>query len=155
VYIPPRASVPGQPARGGVSAILEFLAMGGYAAYVWPAFGTAALVLALLLWNSVARLRSRQATLKALEASTPRRRERGHEAEAPPPRRQPGRPRPAGRRRGPDPERGQRQPAVLLHAHAARPERRARRPPLPPGRAGGGRQRGAPHRRHHRGLPHH
>jgi heme exporter protein D len=63
-----------------VSAILEFLAMGGYAAYVWPAFGTAALVLAVLLWNSVARLRSRQAMLKALEGNAPRRRERGDEA---------------------------------------------------------------------------
>lgn len=28
-----------------MNAVLEFLAMGGYAAYVWPAFGAAAAVL--------------------------------------------------------------------------------------------------------------
>lgn len=63
-----------------MSAILDYLGMGGYAAYVWPAFGTAALVLAVLLWSSVARLRAREATLKALEGSGLRRRDRGDEA---------------------------------------------------------------------------
>ena len=63
-----------------MNAILEFLGMGGYAAYVWPAFGAAALVLGGLLWNSVARLRTARAALKALEGTGGRRRERGDEA---------------------------------------------------------------------------
>jgi len=42
----------------------EFLTMGGYGAYVWPAYGVAALV---LLWNAVSpavRLRRQLAALK-------------------------------------------------------------------------------------------
>jgi heme exporter protein D len=62
-----------------VSALLEFLAMGGYAAYVWPAFGLATTVLAVLLWNSIARLKSREATLRALEGTGTRRRDRPDE----------------------------------------------------------------------------
>lgn len=47
----------------------EFLAMGGYGAYVWPCFG---LVIAVLIWNIVAARRlhaeaSRQA-LRRIEA---------------------------------------------------------------------------------------
>lgn len=30
----------------------EFLAMGGYAAFVWPSYGLTALVLAALAWRS-------------------------------------------------------------------------------------------------------
>jgi heme exporter protein D len=45
----------------------EFLAMGGYAAYVWPAYGAAVLVLAGLVIATVARRRSSRRTLKALD----------------------------------------------------------------------------------------
>lgn len=45
----------------------EFLAMGGYAAYVWPAFGIALALLLALLVASRRRLKSREAELAALE----------------------------------------------------------------------------------------
>jgi heme exporter protein D len=44
----------------------EFLAMGGYAAYVWAAFGFAALVLLALLAQSWRVARRRQAELEQL-----------------------------------------------------------------------------------------
>lgn len=47
----------------------EFLDMGGYAAYVWPAYGAAAAVLGGLLAESVLRLRRVERRLAALEAS--------------------------------------------------------------------------------------
>ena len=50
-----------------------FLAMGGYAAYVWPAFGLTLLVLLGLLWQSLRLSRQREAELAAL-----RERLRGH-----------------------------------------------------------------------------
>jgi len=40
----------------------EFLAMGGYARYVWPAYGLSALVLA---WNAWSALRLRREQLAA------------------------------------------------------------------------------------------
>ncbi|ALG70322.1 cytochrome C biogenesis protein CcmD [Azospirillum thiophilum] len=52
----------------------EFLHMGGYAAYVWPAYGIAALVLLGLLVATWKGLRNAEATLKALENSRPTRR---------------------------------------------------------------------------------
>ncbi len=48
--------------------------MGGYAAFVWPAFAVAGVVLAALLVSSLRDLRARQAELDALQAS---RRENG------------------------------------------------------------------------------
>lgn len=53
----------------------EFLAMGGYAAYVWSAFGLTLAVLLGLLWQSVRLARSRDAELATL-----RERLRGHRA---------------------------------------------------------------------------
>lgn len=51
----------------------EFLAMGGYAEYVWPSFGLTALV---LVWNIVAARRrhaaARQAALRRIEAKEAR-----------------------------------------------------------------------------------
>lgn len=44
----------------------DFLAMGGYAAYVWPAFGFAAAVLLGLLWQSWRAARRREAELEQL-----------------------------------------------------------------------------------------
>ncbi len=46
----------------------EFLAMGGYAAYVWSAFGLTTLFLGLLLWQSWHDGRKRARELAALEA---------------------------------------------------------------------------------------
>jgi len=43
--------------------------MGGYAAYVWPAYGVAAAVLAGLLAESMLRLRRARRRLAALEAA--------------------------------------------------------------------------------------
>ncbi len=57
-----------------MESIPEFFAMGGYAAYVWPAYG---LALAILLGSLVASLRSlraNQAALSALGAAGGRRR---------------------------------------------------------------------------------
>ena len=50
---------------GGLS---DFLNMGGYAAYVWPAYGAAAAVLGGLLAGSLSRLRRVERRLAALEA---------------------------------------------------------------------------------------
>jgi heme exporter protein D len=50
-----------------------FLAMGGYAAYVWPAYGLAAIVLAGLWIGSVRSLRAREAEIEVAEANRPRR----------------------------------------------------------------------------------
>ncbi|CAO3408129.1 heme exporter protein CcmD [Azospirillum largimobile] len=52
----------------------DFLHMGGYAAYVWPAYGIAALVLLGLLVATWKGLRNAEATLKALESARPARR---------------------------------------------------------------------------------
>ena len=41
----------------------EFLTMGGYAAYVWPAYGVAALV---LLWNAILPARRLRRQLRGL-----------------------------------------------------------------------------------------
>ncbi|CAO3415038.1 heme exporter protein CcmD [Azospirillum doebereinerae] len=57
----------------------DFLTMGGYAAYVWPAYAIAALVLLGLLAATWKGLRDSEATLKALESARPaRRRVRSH-----------------------------------------------------------------------------
>ncbi|PWC32234.1 heme exporter protein CcmD [Azospirillum sp. TSO35-2] len=52
----------------------EFFAMGGYAAYVWPAYALAALVLLGLLAATWKGLRDAETTLKALESARPARR---------------------------------------------------------------------------------
>ena len=51
----------------------EYLAMGGYAAYVWPAYAIAAAVLIGLWIASVRSLRAREAEVEAAEAARPRR----------------------------------------------------------------------------------
>lgn len=55
-----------------MDAIAKFLAMGGYAAYVWPALGLTALVLVGLLVASVRSARRREAELTQLEAEAGR-----------------------------------------------------------------------------------
>jgi heme exporter protein D len=51
-----------------------FFAMGGYAGYVWPAYGITALVLIALALASVAAERRARRQLAALEQRAPRRR---------------------------------------------------------------------------------
>ena len=52
---------------------MSFFEMGGYAAYVWPAFGAAAAIMAALLVLSIRTMRAREAALRALEATARRR----------------------------------------------------------------------------------
>ena len=61
--------------------ISEFFAMGGYAGFIWSAYGVAALVLIGLLVMSRIDLRARQAEVAALEAASPRRRSQAEKAE--------------------------------------------------------------------------
>ena len=49
----------------------EFFAMGGYGAFVWPAFGTSALVLGWLWVSSLRRLRGLERALAAQGLSGP------------------------------------------------------------------------------------
>ena len=51
----------------------EYFAMGGYAAYVWPAYGITVLVLVGMLAATLRGLRAREAMVRALEAARPSR----------------------------------------------------------------------------------
>jgi len=57
-----------------MTAIVDFLAMGGYAGFVWPAYGVAALVLITLVIASVRRARIAEAEVRVLEDTAPGRR---------------------------------------------------------------------------------
>lgn len=50
-----------------MTSVTEFLAMGGYAPYVWTAYGAAVAVLAGLVIATLARRRSSRRSLAALE----------------------------------------------------------------------------------------
>ena len=56
---------------------MSFWEMGGYAAYVWPAFGAAAVILIALLVISLRTLWARERTLRALEAARDQAQESG------------------------------------------------------------------------------
>jgi heme exporter protein D len=56
-----------------MTAITHFLAMGGYARFVWPAYGVALLVLLWMLFDSVGSYRRAGRELAELEARRPRR----------------------------------------------------------------------------------
>jgi heme exporter protein D len=43
----------------------SFLAMGGYAVYVWPAYGAGAVILAAIWWDGVRRRRTAERALEA------------------------------------------------------------------------------------------
>ena len=58
----------------------HYLAMGGYAAFVWPAYGLAAAVMLGLLVQSLRRYRGMQRALEVLQRGRPPRRR-----SAPPP----------------------------------------------------------------------
>jgi len=57
-----------------IEAIQNYLAMGGYAAFVWPAYALAAIVLIGLLAGSLRQLRKAEAELAALGLQRPRER---------------------------------------------------------------------------------
>jgi heme exporter protein D len=50
-----------------MTGVAEFLTMGGYAAYVWTAYGAAVVVLVGLTVATLARRRSSRRDLEALE----------------------------------------------------------------------------------------
>ena len=52
-----------------MNGIAEFLAMGGYAAYVWPALGLTAAVMIGLAWHAWRSLRQEERAAAALERS--------------------------------------------------------------------------------------
>ncbi len=54
-------------------SLAEFLAMGGYASFIWPAYGVAAAALIVLLVTSLRQLKARQRELAAAESERPRR----------------------------------------------------------------------------------
>ena len=56
-----------------MDAIGNFLAMGGYAAFVWPAYGVTILVMVGLVVQSLRRYRRGQRELEALQRDRPRR----------------------------------------------------------------------------------
>ncbi len=61
----------------------DYFAMGGYAAYVWPAYAVTIIMLVGTLASTLAGLRRREAMVRALEAARPpraARRERPAEA---------------------------------------------------------------------------
>ncbi len=60
--------------------IQSFFAMGGYGAYVWPAYGLTAAVMITFLITTLRGLRSRQKALEALEAKVAPRRRRSRGA---------------------------------------------------------------------------
>lgn len=68
-----------------IAAVREFLAMGGYGAYVWPAYGLTAIVMAALLIASLRGLRERQRQLRALEGTAGDRRRRNRPDASPEP----------------------------------------------------------------------
>lgn len=57
-----------------MSALTDYLHMGGYAFYVWGTYGLAALILLGLLLASLRGLRVRERELAQLEQTRPRRR---------------------------------------------------------------------------------
>ena len=60
-----------------MGAIQQYLAMGGYGAFVWPAFGVTALVMIGLWWDSVRTLRRNERALDAVQDASRRRRREG------------------------------------------------------------------------------
>jgi heme exporter protein D len=53
--------------------LTDFLAMGGYAVFVWPAFALTAVVMIGLLVSTLRRLRANERLLAQMQAAAPRR----------------------------------------------------------------------------------
>ena len=62
-----------------MDTITSFLAMGGYAAYVWSAYAVAAIVLGAVAIASLRGLKAREAALEEAESRLPRRRRGGED----------------------------------------------------------------------------
>lgn len=62
----------------------DYWAMGGYAAYVWPAYGLTVVILAGLLIGALRALRRAERQLDAFERERPRRKSAGPRAAEPP-----------------------------------------------------------------------
>ena len=58
----------------------EFFSMGGYAEFVWPALGLAAVAMAVLYLQSHRSLRAREAELESLQAENSQESQQSHEA---------------------------------------------------------------------------
>ena len=65
-----------------MQGVQDFLAMGGYAAYVWPAYGLTAAVMLGVVAQSVRRLKANQRRIKAFQDSGAGRRGRREREEA-------------------------------------------------------------------------
>jgi heme exporter protein D len=65
-----------------MSSIGQFFAMGGYGAFVWSAYGIAAIVIGSLIVTSWRALKARESEAAVLEAARPSRRERRRSGEA-------------------------------------------------------------------------
>ena len=57
-----------------MDALATYVAMGGYAAFVWPAYGVALAVLGGLAWHSWRRYRASTDALEKLQREVPSRR---------------------------------------------------------------------------------
>lgn len=55
-----------------MQSLSDYLAMGGYAAFVWPAYGAAAAVLIAFAIDSWRRVKHAEAALRRLEAAQPK-----------------------------------------------------------------------------------
>ena len=67
----------GKHTETALDRITDFFAMGGYAAFVWPAYLITGLVLIGLLAHALYTVRRRERTLAALRASLHERKETG------------------------------------------------------------------------------
>lgn len=63
-----------------MDAIESFMNMGGYAAFIWPAYGITVVVLAVLIVVSLRQLRANEREAAAMEADRPRRRAKAEDS---------------------------------------------------------------------------
>jgi heme exporter protein D len=66
-----------------MNGLASFLAMGGYAVFVWPSYILTLVVLVILAFASFRASRKRSARLKDLQAASPHRQRRAAAAPAP------------------------------------------------------------------------
>ncbi len=60
-----------------MEALTKFLSMGGHAAFIWPAYGVAVVVLFALVMVSLRALKANEIAVREIEATRPRRSRRG------------------------------------------------------------------------------
>jgi heme exporter protein D len=59
-----------------MEALSEFLSMGGHAAFIWPAYGVAVVVLFALVMASLRTLKANEIAVREIEATRPARKRR-------------------------------------------------------------------------------